>query len=345
MTGAGVVRKQEAQDDERFGSSSHGPLRPYPDEMAHTVASRPVPDVETWARSALAQLGHVPGVHRAGLALAEGGGRRLLFTASDRSNEHSVEWCEVDAYEDVPLNHAVRTGEAVVGSLDDLAYLYRAFADRQTLKTHALASFPIVAAGHVQGGYVLFFDTPQRFDQPQLTELEDLGARLGVDLRRVQRATTHASRSLQAEPMPDGAHAVSYSVAADLRAVAQARHFVLRTLAAWGIEEDTADNAILCLSELVTNAIIHTDAGCEIRVVLDRDVLTTTVRDGGSTVVVDPRNVTVDPLAEHGRGLQLVDAVSTRWGSELDAVGMTVWFVLEPASTPVGRSIPQLPSM
>jgi len=39
----------------------------------------------------------------------------------------------------------------------------------------------------------------------------------------------------------------------------------------------------------------------------------------------------VDPLAVHGRGLQLVDAFSTRWGSELDAVGMTVWFVLEPA--------------
>ena len=311
--------------------------------MAYTVASRPVPDGETWARSALAQLGHLPGVHRVGLALAEGGGRRLLFTASDRDTECSLEWCEVDVYEDVPLNHTVRTGEAVVGSLDDLACRYRAFTDRQTLKTHALASFPIFAAGQVQGGYALFFDTPQRFDHPQLTELEDLGARLGVDLRRVQRATTHASRSLEAEPMPHGAHAAAYSIAADLRAVAQARHFVLRTLAAWGVEEDTVDNAILCLSELVTNAIMHTDAGCELRIVLDRGVLTTTVRDSGSTVVVDPRNVTVDPLAVHGRGLQLVDALSTRWGSELDAVGMTVWFVLEPARSPVGRSIPHCP--
>ena len=312
--------------------------------MAHTVASRPVPDGETWARSALAQLGDVPGVHRAGLALAEGGGRRLLFTASDRDNERSVEWCEVDAYENVPLNHTVRTGEAVVGSLDALARHYRAFTERQTLKTHAVASFPIFAAGHVQGGYALFFDTPQRFDQPQLTELADLGARLGVDLRRVQRATTHASRSLESEPMPHGAHAATYSVAADPRAVAQARHFVLRTLRSWEVDQDTVDNAILCLSELITNAIIHTDAGCELRLVLDRGILTTTVRDGGSTVVVDPRNGTVDPLAVHGRGLQLVDAFSTRWGSELDAVGMTVWFVLESAKSPVGRSTPQLPS-
>ena len=299
--------------------------------MAHTVASRPVPDGDTWIRSALAQLGQVPGVHRAGLALAEGGGRRLLFTATDRDNERSVDWCEVDAYEDVPLNHSVRTGEVVVGSLDDLANRYPAFADRQTENTYALASVPIVAAGHVQGGYALFYETPQHFDRSQLTELEDLAARLGADLRRVQRATTHASRSLEDEPVPHGAHAATYSVDRDPRAVAPARHFLLSILEAWGVDADTVGDAVLCLSELVTNAIIHTDAGCELRVVLDRGVLTTTVRDGGSAVVVDPSNVTVDPLAVHGRGLQLVDALSTRWGSELDAVGMTVWFVLEPA--------------
>jgi anti-sigma regulatory factor (Ser/Thr protein kinase) len=106
---------------------------------------------------------------------------------------------------------------------------------------------------------------------------------------------------------------------------------VFGTLTAWGVDGDTIDKASLCLSELVTNAMIHTDAGCELRVVLDRGVLTTTVRDSGSSVLVDLSTVTVDPLAVHGRGLQLVDALSTRWGSELDAVGMTVWFVLEPA--------------
>lgn len=271
------------------------------------------------------------GVRRAGLALAEGGGRRLLFCASDRDNDRRVEWCEIDAYDHVPLNHSVRTGEAVVGSMDDLAGRYPAFSDRQTSTTRALASLPISAAGHIQGGYVLFYDVPQRFDHPQLTRLKDLGARLGADLRRAQRTTLHASRSLDDEPVPNGALAATCSVAADPRAVAAARHFVLGTLAAWGIDGDTVEIATLCLSELVTNAMIHTDAGCELRVVLDRGVLTTTVRDGGSSVVVDFSSLTVDPLAAHGRGLQLVDALSTRWGSELDAVGMTVWFVLEPA--------------
>ena len=307
---------------------------PYAVEVAHAVASRPVPEGDTWARSALTQLAHVPGVHRAGLAVVEGGGRRLLFAASDRDNVSTVQWCEVDVYEDVPLNHTVRTGEAVVGSPAELACSYRAFADRQTAMTRALASLSIFAAGHVQGGFVLFFDSPQGFDRPQLSELERLGARLGADLRRVQRATTRSTRSLEAELVPQGAQVATYLVTADPRAVAPARHFLLNTLAKWGVDEDTVDNAVLCVSELITNAVIHTGAGCEVRVVLDGGVLTTTVRDGGSSVVVDPRHVTVDPLAVHGRGLQIVDACSTRWGSELDAVGMTVWFVVEPAKSP-----------
>ena len=271
----------------------------------------------------------MPGVHRAGLALAEGGGRRLLFTANDRDNESNVQWCEIDAYEDVPLNHTVRTGEAVMGSREELARRYRAFADRQAPTTLALASVPIFAAGHIQGGYVLYFDAPERFDRAQRHELMTLGALLGDDLRRVQRATTHASRSLQTEPVPQGAQAATYFVAPNPRAVAYARHFVLGTLAAWDVDEGAIDDAVLCSNELVTNAVIHTDAGCELRVVLDHGLLTTTVRDSGSSVVVDPTHVVVDPLAVHGRGLQLVAAFATRWGSELDALGMTVWFVLE----------------
>lgn len=299
--------------------------------MALAVGNRAVLDGDAWVRSALARLSDLPGVHRAGLALVEGGGRRLLFSASDRDNELGVDWCEVDAYEDVPLNHTVRTGQRVVGSIDDLSARYLAFTSRQPATTCALAAEAIVTAGHVQGGYALFYDAPQRFDRRQLTNLQELGAMLGDTLRRAQRATTHASRSLTDEPAPAAALAATYSVAADPRAVGAARSFMRKTLSAWGVDADTTDAAVLCLSELVTNAVIHTEAGCELRVVLDRGVLTTTVRDGGSSLVVDLRRIPVEPLAVHGRGLQIVSALSSRWGSELDAVGMTVWFVLEPA--------------
>ncbi len=304
--------------------------RTYSGEVGHTVVRRPVADGEAWVRSALAQFGRVAGVGRVGVALAEGGGRRLLFCASDRDNHRSVAWCEIDAYDHVPLTHSVRTGEVVVGSLDDLADRYPAFAERQDATIRALASLPIMAAGHIQGGFVLFYDSPQPFDGPQLADLERLGASLGADLRRAQRTTVQASRSLEDEPVPYGALVATYSVTEDPRAVAGARRFVLRTLEGWGLDRDTIDTATLCLSELVTNAMIHTDAGCELRVVLDDHVLTTTVRDRGASVGFDLSSLTADPLAAHGRGLQVVDALSTRWGSELDAVGMTVWFVLGP---------------
>ncbi|MGN6780765.1 MAG: ATP-binding protein [Marmoricola sp.] len=295
------------------------------------AANTAVQDGDTWVRSALAQLSRLPGVYRAGLALAEGGGRRLLFSASDRDNELGVDWCEVDTYEDVPLNHTVRTGEQVVGSLDDLAERFPAFAGRQDAPFCALASVPMVSAGHVQGGYALFYDAPQRFGPRQLTDLLELGTALGSELRRAQRATTHASRSLVDEPTPEGALTAIYSVAAEARAVGAARGFARSILTTWGIDSDTIDVAVLCLSELVTNAIIHTEVGCELRIVLDRGVLTATVRDGGSSLIVDLSRVPVEPLAVHGRGMQIVSALSRRWGSELDAHGMTVWFVLEPA--------------
>jgi anti-sigma regulatory factor (Ser/Thr protein kinase) len=302
----------------------------YSRDVTQTVASRPVPEGETWARSALAQLADVPFAYRAGLALAEGGGRRLLFTASDRDGASSVPWCEIDAYADVPLTHTARTGETVLGSLEELAVRYAEFAERQRPETWSIASVPIFAAGHVMGGYVLYFDTVQAFDRAQVENLEELGATLGAELRDIQLVTPRAGGSLEAEPVPAGAHATTWLVAPEPRAVPDARHFASRTLTEWGVDQARVNNALLCLNELVTNAIIHTSAGCELRLVLDQDVLTTSVRDAGSHVVVDASRVRQDPLAVHGRGLQLVDAFSSRWGSTLDAGGMTVWFVLEP---------------
>lgn len=74
--------------------------------------------------------------------------------------------------------------------------------------------------------------------------------------------------------------------------------------------------------------MIHTQAGCSVRLLLERGVLTTSVRDLGARdrMPVEPL---ADPLQVHGRGLQIVDALATRWGSTLDSGGTTVWFVLD----------------
>ncbi|HEY3528693.1 MAG TPA: ATP-binding protein [Nocardioides sp.] len=292
--------------------------------MSHTAEQRPGAEIEAWVRSAFGLLAGLPGVRRVGLALVEGGGRRLSFIASDRGDLSGAVWCDVDAYEDVPLNNTVRTGTVITGSLDQLAGRYPEFVDRQASSTQAVASAPLSVAGQIIGGFTLFYESRQPFDEPQVDELRRVGEWLGAELRRGQPSRTLSSSSEEPETLPPGALVASHLVAPDPRGVGPARHFVRRTLAAWGIDGDAIEAAVLCVSELVTNAIIHTVAGCEVRLVLHHEVLTTSVRDGG-TFDRRPGSPEADPLAVHGRGLRLVDALSARWGSDHDAVGMTVW--------------------
>ena len=287
-------------------------------------------DVTTWAEDALASLSGLPAVRRVGLALTEGGGRRLRFTASDRHGGERLDWCHVDAYDDVPLNTAVRTGKPVLGALRDLSRRYAQFVDRQRgTPTVALAAVPIVSTDNALGGFVLFFDRPQAFDFGQRRGLYRLGEELGDALRRAQRGEVRSSVGLSSEPVPAGALVAHHDVTFETSAVREARRFLRGTLHEWAIDEDTTDSAVLCLSELVTNALIHTNAGCAVRVLLDQGVLTTTVRDNGASDAA-PAEPLEDPLRVHGRGLHVVDALATRWGSDLDTVGTTVWFVLEP---------------
>jgi anti-sigma regulatory factor (Ser/Thr protein kinase) len=281
-------------------------------------------EIEPWARSAFKVLTELPGVVRTGVALTEGGGRQFLFTASDRDAEQRMDWCEVDAYEDLPLNNAIRTGELVVGPLEDLSKSYADFVGRQSPDVRGLASVPLLAAGQILGGFIVFYASPQPFDAPQLAVLRDLGERLGEELSRPQPGDTLPIPSLASEPVPAGARVATHVVAAAPREVRLARQFVRTTLADWGIEGDTLFTAVLCASELVTNALIHSEAGCEIRVLLRDDVLTATVRDAGTRADA-PSTSGRDPLAVRGRGLQLVEALSERWGSELNPSGMTVW--------------------
>jgi anti-sigma regulatory factor (Ser/Thr protein kinase) len=283
--------------------------------------------LEVWARDALAATGALPGVHRVGLALAEGGGRHLAFTASDRTHASVASWCRVDAYDDLPLNTTVRTGASVLGALEDLAADYADFVGRQDRgRTHSIAAVPIVAAGQVLGGYVLFFDSAQHFDDAQQELLEEAGRDLGSSLRQVQVRTPRPEHDVLADEAP-GVLNASYVVADDVAAVGEARQFLRETFLAWGLDEDLIYTASLCLSELVTNAVIHAVGGCLVRLRLDGDVVTTSVVDDGLRLGPDVPSG-VDPLQTHGRGLQIVEALAERWGSVLDESGSTVWFVL-----------------
>ena len=284
---------------------------------------------DVWARQALDALTTLHGVRRAGLAVSEGGGRRLNFTAAEHPGEDPVTWCQIDAYDDVPLNTAIRSGRAVVGTLGALQQSHPTFAERQAgTGTAALAAVPLVTSGRTLGAFVLFYDEAPRFDNPDVRELVELGARLGETLDLTRTTRPRGNASWLHEPAP-GALVQRLAIANEPAAVGRARHELRATLADWGIDEDTAETLALCTSELVTNAVVHAASGCELQVINDAGTLTVEVRNlgpGPGPTQSDAR----DPLRVHGRGLQLVDALTSRWGSSRDDSSFNAWFVLDP---------------
>ena len=288
-----------------------------------------VPGTAGWARDALAELADLPGVCRVGLALDEGGGRRLRFTSSDRLDLGASSWCHIDAYDDLPLNTAVRGARLVAGSVEELADRYAEFVASQAhTTTCAVAAVPLLASGRILGGFVLFFDEPQVFDSAHRRLLALRGAELGAALHRAQLEERRPPTAIPEEAPPPGAQVAVRDVTPHPSAVGEARRFLRSVLRRWGVGRELTDTAVLCVSELVTNAVIHAQTPCTVRVLLEPDVLTTTVHDHG---IRDPAGVEEldDHLQVHGRGLELVAALAARWGYELDADGTTVWFALE----------------
>ncbi|MFD7709438.1 ATP-binding protein [Streptomyces sp. NPDC059786] len=93
----------------------------------------------------------------------------------------------------------------------------------------------------------------------------------------------------------------------------------------WGVCADTCDTAGLVVSELVTNAIVHTASRrvvCELHD--SGDLVRIAVRDEGCAPG-EPRPVPVEAEEEHGRGLLLVEAVCTAWGAQETGPGLRVW--------------------
>ena len=93
-----------------------------------------------------------------------------------------------------------------------------------------------------------------------------------------------------------------------------------------GLSATTIATVTLLVSEIVTNAVLHS-AAKEPAVVrlwarLDRTVIRVEVRDGGGGFVPRPRDPT---KIGGGYGLHLLDQGSARWGVT-GPPGTTVWF-------------------
>jgi hypothetical protein len=107
--------------------------------------------------------------------------------------------------------------------------------------------------------------------------------------------------------------------------VARARQLTRQRLSDWGACGDTCDSAALVVSELVTNAIVHTaseNVVCELRD--DAELVRIAVRDEGCAPG-EPHPSPRRPEEEHGRGLLLVEALCRAWGAQETGPGLLVW--------------------
>ncbi|MFC8433177.1 ATP-binding protein [Streptomyces sp. NPDC057253] len=110
-------------------------------------------------------------------------------------------------------------------------------------------------------------------------------------------------------------------------AVREARAEVRKQLEGWGLAEaaDVVDTAELLVSELATNALLHSASRFTLTLSAAHGVLRCEVADSGRRA---PRVLDAGS-SESGRGMFLVAALALRWGClQNDGPGKTVWFEL-----------------
>jgi signal transduction histidine kinase/serine phosphatase RsbU (regulator of sigma subunit)/DNA-binding response OmpR family regulator len=128
------------------------------------------------------------------------------------------------------------------------------------------------------------------------------------------------------------ARAVVRTIANAGDAVGQARDFAAQTLRSWAVDESVTQDAVLIISELVTNALAHGRPPVELRLRHDGDHLTLDIHDADRST---PRKQHAAPDEDHGRGLSIVAALAHAWGTRLTPDGKSVWCTLAlPAGSP-----------
>lgn len=106
-----------------------------------------------------------------------------------------------------------------------------------------------------------------------------------------------------------------------------ARRLVRDALIEHGFEDDSISVAELLTSEIVTNSLVHAGGASNLYIDVDDRVIRIAVDDRGSGVPVKRRFNTFE---ESGRGMAIVDVLSSAWGVEkIAGDGKRVWFELK----------------
>lgn len=122
------------------------------------------------------------------------------------------------------------------------------------------------------------------------------------------------------------------SLPPDARSSGAGRRLVRAALADGEVDEDLSDTALLLASELCENAVLHAGTEFELTIEISPEEVMVAVVDQGSGPLEQhlarPRPQT-GRAATHGRGLLLIETLSTAWGTRHDSAGHRVWFTLD----------------
>jgi anti-sigma regulatory factor (Ser/Thr protein kinase) len=111
---------------------------------------------------------------------------------------------------------------------------------------------------------------------------------------------------------------------AEAASISHARRFVRRAVESLGAEA-AVDDAVLLISELATNALLHARSPFTIEVTRSADRVRICIVDASPLA---PKVRSYGDDATTGRGLQLVQTLSAAWGVQPRRPGKTVWVEL-----------------
>ncbi|MFI5522866.1 ATP-binding protein [Streptomyces platensis] len=116
-------------------------------------------------------------------------------------------------------------------------------------------------------------------------------------------------------------------------AVSVVRRNVRTVLAGWNLAPDLAEDALLVISELITNAVVHALPPAVLRLSRrgagGRTALRVEVTDAGPAA--DGRPAVDSCPGEHGRGLDIITALAAECGTRVHPGGITWWAELPAA--------------
>ncbi|GAB2971415.1 ATP-binding protein [Amycolatopsis acidiphila] len=130
------------------------------------------------------------------------------------------------------------------------------------------------------------------------------------------------SRKSEAPPSTGRVRRLGTHLPAAAGSPREARSFVAAALTSWGVSGEQAGDLVLVASELVTNAFEHGSGSIALRLRLSGRCLLLEVRDSSPA---DPVLRHPPPGSTRGRGLPMIQALSSAWGHRRAGEGKWVW--------------------